>query len=713
MNDTLYSPHWYRIADLHPELRPQVRVQRQRLRGETWFVLSDPGEDRHFRINAGAWHFVGLCNGRHSVQELWERLNEQLLDAAPTQGEIISLLARLAEAGLLQTEASPDIEGMFAGQEKRTRKNALTQLNPLFLRVRLLDPSPILRHFDGLAHWLFSRKGLLLWLLLVLAAGLGSLLHWRELTFEIGEVMQSPRSLFLLWLLYPSVKLVHELTHGMALRRWGGETHRMGVSLVLLTPIPWVDASAASRFPHRYQRFLVSAAGIMAELGLAAVAFFIWRASQPGGLHDAALLVMLISSISTLLFNGNPLLRYDGYFMLCDALGIPNLAARSSAYWGRLAQRYLLRLPVESQPTAAGERLWLALYAPSAFAYRLLLGLIILAWLLTLSRALFLIVAVLLMWGLLLQPLTKMLRSLWRGPGTPAQLQRARWIGLAGVSAALVLTAALPLPYASVAPGVVWLPEQARVRAETEGFIVASHAADGSQVVAGQPLLTLSDPNLITQRDQLFNQWQALRTQQINRLSDATGDARSLAQELSNVEAQMRRNSERISQLQVRATSAGKLVLPHAADLPGRFANRGDELGYVLPVGNVRIRAVVAQKDAELVRNSARSATVWLAETGRASPARLLPRDLAGASDQLPSIALGEAGGGPIPVQAEDTRGLTARTPLFQLELEVPAQQIQRVGGRALVRIDLGHQALIVQVWRQLQQVFLDPTHSV
>lgn len=713
MTDTLYSPHWYRIAHLHPALPPHVRAHRQRLRGETWFVLSDPREDRHYRINASAWHFVGMCNGRHSVQDLWEHLTGRLQDDAPTQGEIISMLARLADAGMVQTEASPDVEGMFESQENRIHKETVARLNPLFLRVTLVDPSALLRRLSGIGRLLFSPAGLWLWLLLTLGAALGALPHGQALSAQASEVAQSPRSLLLLWLLYPLVKLVHEVAHGLALRRWGGETQRMGVSLMLLTPIPWIDTSAASRFPHRHARLTVSAAGIMAELALAAAAFFVWLASQPGVVHDLALLVMLISGASTLLFNGNPLLRYDGYFMLCDLLGLPNLGRRSTTFWARLAQRHLLRLRVDDLPAMAGERFWLAVYAPAALAYRLSLSLLILAWLLPLlPRTLFVLVAGAMAWGLLVQPLAKILRGLWDSQGSARQRWRARWIGLGGLGLVLLVLAAWPMPFSTVAHGVVWLPEQARVRAQTEGFITTSQVADGSPVAAGQHLLTLSDPDLLTQRQQLSNQWQALRTQQINSLRDATGNARSLAQELSSLEAQMQRNAERIAQLDVRAGTDGRVVLPHATDLPGRFARRGDDLAYVLPAGSLRVRAVVTQQDAELVRHAARGAQVWLAETGRPSPARLLPREGAGSGTQLPSIAIGERGGGSIPVQPDDASGLTARDPVFMIELEVPGQALERVGGRALVRIDLGTQPLALQLWQRLQQVFLAPAHS-
>lgn len=711
MADDLFSPHWYRIAELHPKLRAHVRAQRQNMRGQPWYLLSDPSEGRHFRLNASAYRFVGLCDGQRSVQAIWDILTESLGDAAPTQGEVVSLLGRLADAGMLQTEVSPDVEAMFDGQAKRTKQQTVGQLNPLFMRVNLFDPTPLLRRLQPSLGWLFTRRGLVLWLLAVLSAAIAAVPQWSQLSAEAQAIGQSPRMLLFIWLIYPLIKLAHELAHALAVRRWGGEVANMGLTLMLLTPVPWVDATASTAFPLRRQRFVVSAAGIMVELFLAALAFAVWRASQPGTLHDLMLVVMLIGGVSTLLFNGNPLLRYDGYYMLSDALGIPNLGPRSTAWWAWLGKRHLLRLPAEAPVTGRGELPWLALYAPASFLYRVFVSLLVLYWVLDISRVLFAIVLLLMGWGLVLKPLRTMLRGIWHAQGNLAQRRRARRVGLGGMVAALLLVAALPLPHWTVAEGVVWLPEQAHVRAGTQGFVLRVHAQDGSRVEAGQLLMSLDDPNLLAEHEQLLGKWEALRAKQLNVLEESVGDARILAEEMASLEEQLRRNTELIEQLQLRAGIGGTLVLPRPQDLPGRFAQRGDDLGYILPADEIRVRAVVPQQDAELVRQSARAAQVWLRETPTGLPARLDMRQLAAASGRLPSIALGERGGGSVPVKADDPEGLTPMEPVFLLDLQLPGQPLARVGGHATVRIDLGLEPLLMQAWLRLRQVFLSPGH--
>ena len=144
----------------------------------------------------------------------------------------------------------------------------------------------------------------------------------------------------------------------------------MGVMLLVFTPVPYVDATASTAFSDKYRRMVVAGAGIMVELLLAAVAMWAWAGLAPGLARDAAFDVMLIGAGSTLLFNGNPLLRFDGYHVLADAVEIPNLGIRSNRYLLYLGQRWLLGLrDVRSPVTTPGERPWLIVYGIASAIY--------------------------------------------------------------------------------------------------------------------------------------------------------------------------------------------------------------------------------------------------------------------------------------------------------------------------------------------------------
>ena len=221
-----------------------------------------------------------------------------------------------------------------------------------------------------------------LWLIAVGVAALAAAVNFPALKADALRLLATPSSYALAWLCYPVVKGLHEIGHAMAVRRFGGAVHELGISLVFLTPAPYVDASAANSFASARQRAIVSAAGIMIELALAAAAVFAWLVLSPGLLRDTALVIVLIGSLSTLIFNANPLLRLDGYYLLCDLLQLPNLALRSQAWWTAQWRRLIRsESALPRGAVAAGELKWLVIYTPASWLYRLGLLLMLVFWL--------------------------------------------------------------------------------------------------------------------------------------------------------------------------------------------------------------------------------------------------------------------------------------------------------------------------------------------
>jgi putative peptide zinc metalloprotease protein len=702
----MFHPHWYRIADLHPRLRGHVTIRRQVVRDQVWYVLSDPADGRHFRLNPTAYRFVGLCDGERSVHAVWEHMTETLGDEAPTQGDLVGILGRLSEGGLLQTEALPDVDVMFENRSVRRDKQRWSQLNPMFFRVALIDPSPYLLRFDPWLKRLFSPLALSIWLFTVLLAALFAAMNGPALASHAAERMASPVFLLLTWLAYPLVKALHELGHALAIRRWGGKVTKVGVTLLLLMPIPWVDASASSTFRFRIHRLVVSATGIMVEVFLAALAMLFWLAVEPGLMRDAALAVMLIAGVSTVLFNGNPLMRYDGYFILSDAIDLPNLAPRSANYWSYLGKRHLLGQSPEPPLLARGERAWLLFYSPASLVYRVVISVAIAVWLSGISALLAAVAGAILVWTFFVKPGIWLVNSIWAEADGSRRTRRARTVAS---TTALVLAGVLfilPLPLRIVADGVVWLPENARVRPETEGFVVRILADDGARVTAGQPLLELQDNELYAERDRLYAQLAKFQNEQYGVFMREPTRARNLAEEVDSLQEALKLNETRLQNLTVRAGSAGRLVIPHQEDLPGRFVSRGAEVGYILDDAAPRVRAVLSQQDVGLVRERLRGAEVWLCESATSYPSRP-DRDIPSATVRLPSPALGDRGGGGIVTDAKDEKGLTATEPVFLAEVELPAERLERVGARANVRFDLGYEPIAQQAWRRLRQMFL------
>jgi len=711
MTETLLSTAWYRVAGLRPRLAPQLKVMRQPVRDQLWHVLSEAGSGRQLRLNPAAYEFVGRCDGTRSVGELWELLLARLGDDAPTQNDILSLLTRLHHADMVQFDAAPNLAMLFERRARHSQRQRRAWINPFVVRMRLFDPTRLLDRIEPTLRPLFSPVGLWLWVVCVLLALLAGVLNFPALRTEAAAHLAAPSTLWLLWLCYPPIKALHELGHALAVRRWGGQVHEAGITLLFFTPAPYVDASAANTFAQGRQRSLVSAAGIMVELFLAALALAVWLAVEPGLVRDIAFAVLLICSVSTLLFNGNPLMRLDGYYILCDALDLPNLALRSGALWSSWWRRLALgSRAVPASALAAGEFKWLVAYAPLSWAWRIGLLLVLIGWAGAKSWLLGWLVALAVFAWLSVPLATRAMRFV---AAATASGMRWRAIGLllVCISALAVLLFAVPVPSAALARGVIWPPERALVRSEIGGFIDTLPVAHGDQVHAGQVLLKLSEPMLVAEHDRLLAELAGHRAQQYQAWLTDPLRATHLAQDIARSEAELARAQEQLAQLQVHSQVAGRLVLPNPGDLPGSFAAQGAMLGYILAPGPANVRAVLAEYEVDLVRARARSVEVRLAEAPGVTLPGVLARQEPAATRRLPNAALGKRFGGPIATDAADEQGLQTLEPVFLMDVAVAEPLAGRIGARVWLRFDLGPEPLGLQWARRLRQLLLKHFH--
>jgi putative peptide zinc metalloprotease protein len=702
MGESLFSPHWYRLAERHPHLRSDVRLQRQKVRDQSWYLLIDAASGQHHRINQRAYDFVGRCDGRRSVEQIWESLLEQLRDDAPTQDEVVRVLAQLEDQGLLVYDAAPDSATLERRHDEAARRGFI---NPFALRIPLGDPSAWLRRLDGLTAALFRPSVLALWVAAVLI-GLGAAAsNWTTLQAHAARWMGTPRYLLLCLLAFPVIKGLHELGHGLAVRRWGGDVHEAGFSLFVLVPAPYVDASAAVAFRGRYQRVLTGAMGIMVELALAALALGVWLNVQPGLVRDLAFVTAFIASVSTLLFNGNPLLPFDGYYVLCDALDLPNLAARSRAFWANLMRRLTGRPGATNLQPARGERKWLLCYAPLSLAYRFFVAGLMILWTGAHSFVLGTLAALVMLFLLVARPLWSATARLL---DIPAGRERKRVLALVSALSCtlLLLLCAVPLPYHTLAAAVVWPPEQAQLRPDTDGFVVQILARDGERVNKGQLLLKLDDPALLAARDKLESRIERLQASRFAALHGDQALVQNADQELAQANAELDRVQQRIASLELRARLDGTLVLPHQDDIPGTLAREGELLGYVLAQATITLRAAVPEIDAALVRVATAEAEVHLADTGEALRAEVM-RDMPAATSRLPSAALGDRAGGPVLTDPADKDGLRTVEPVVWVDLMLPATRLERIGGRAWVRFDHEATPLAARWLRRMHQLLL------
>lgn len=473
MSQSLFSQSWYRVAALRPRLRRHAEIHRQSFRGEVWYVLQDHQTGRFHRLSPAANLILCMMDGRRTLQEVWEAAARRNEDDPPTQDDTIRLISQLHGSDLLQGDLPPDLAELAERSESTARRTLIARVkNPLALRFPLFDPDPLLDRVAPYFRPLFSVWGLAVWLAVVIAGLVVAGLHAGELTGDVAGQMLSAQNVALMMCLYPVIKALHEAGHACAAKAWGGEVHEVGVMLLVLFPAPYVDASTSAAFPSKWQRMMVAAAGIFVELSLAGLAAIIWATAEPGLVRAAAFNVMLIGSVSTLLFNGNPLLRFDGYYIFADLIEIPNLGSRANRYVFYLIERYALKIEGAKSPvTADGERPWLFVYAVAAFVYRTTVSIAIASFIATQYFVFGVLLAGLALFGTVVSPLVKGLKFILTDPKLNRRRSRAVTLTSAATGAVLALLFVVPLPYTTMAQGVVWAPDDTQIRTKTDGIL--------------------------------------------------------------------------------------------------------------------------------------------------------------------------------------------------------------------------------------------------
>jgi putative peptide zinc metalloprotease protein len=707
---SLFSPHWYRVAPLKPRLRAHVEWHRHRYRGQPWWVLLDRSSGRVHRMSPAAWSLCGLMDGERSVQEIWEAATTRLGDEAPTQDETIQVLARLHAADVLQCDVPPDGVDLFQRLEKAQRARWKRRLSsPLSLRVPLFDPDRWLGRALPAVRPLFGPAGLAVWLLVVGSAALLAAVHGAEIARDAAAFAFASHNLLVLSLVYPLVKALHEAGHAFATKVWGGEVHEAGLMLLVLMPVPYVDASASAAFRERRRRVAVGAAGIAVELFLAALALFVWLAVEPGAVRLVALDVMLIGGVSTLLFNGNPLLRFDGYYVLSDWIDVPNLGPRGTRQVAFLAQRHLLGLDdAESPVTAPGEAPWLVAHALLSFAYR---SVVLCGIALFVAERFFFVGVGLALWVVgsqVLVPAARGAAFLWSSPRVERRRGRARLVGVLGLAAAGLLLFVVPLPLRTRAEGVIWPPEHSQVRARTDGFVRRVLAVPGARVALGDPLFESEDPFLGANVKLLEGRLRELRARWEAAERADRVQAELAREEMATVEADLARARERAAEAVVRSPADGSFVVSDPDALIDRFVKQGELLGWVTDLSEPSARVVVTQAEVALVRGRTRDVTVRLVERPGETLAARIEREVPSGSNRLPSPTLGSQGGGPFAVDPADEEGTSALERVFQFELALPPDAaVAHVGGRVHVRFHHGVEPVALRWGRDLRRLFL------
>ena len=288
-------------------LRLGLTVRRQFFRGERWIVIEDPFTNQFFRLRPPAYEFVGRMRPDKTIEQVWRECLEKFPDEAPGQGAVIQLLAQLYQSNLLQYDIATDTKTLFERYRKRKEREVRARwMQILFMRIPLIDPDQFLVNTLPLVGRLVSRFGFAIWACFVVYA-LKLVMDNFSLLLDQSQAILSPSNIPLLYISIVITKVIHEFGHAYFCRKFGGEVHVMGVMLLVFTPIPYMDATSSWRLRSRWQRLLVAAAGMIVEIFVASIAVIVWDNTGQGMLHNLAYNMIFVASVSTLLFNINPL----------------------------------------------------------------------------------------------------------------------------------------------------------------------------------------------------------------------------------------------------------------------------------------------------------------------------------------------------------------------------------------------------------------------
>lgn len=718
MDRPTYSQEWHRVGPLKPQLRPGVAIHRRHFRSRRAYVVHDPASNQFFRLDPVSHHFLSLLDGTRSVDEAWLAVSERYGDHAPTQNEAVGLLGQMYMANLLSLDhaagaigGAADGEQLFERLKKRRGDKMRQQASSvLFWRIPMVDPSPAIDYLLPLIGWMMRRWFLVVWLGLVAFGALQVLMKWNEFHLDMASLLK-PDTLLLVIAIYLITKIIHEFGHGTVCRHFGGPVHDMGIRMLVFTPVPYCDATSSWGFSSRWQRAAVALAGIIVETTVAAIACIVWARTGDGFVHDVAYNTIWIAGVASLLFNSNPLLRYDGYYVLSDILDIPNLMQRANNQLQYLVQRHAFGLTqVRPVSRSRKEQMWLVSYAIASWTYRLIVFPAILLFVSHQFLGLGMVLAVLAAIAWIVVPVGKFVNYLAADPSLKEHRVRAMLVSGVCVAVVVGFIGLIPVPERTYSEAILENPTegQRQLNMATEGFIEQVLVKDGQVIEKDQPLFLAINPELTARRQKIAAEVVELEARLAQAAEHDPATQKAVQARLEAVRKQLEQAEEEIRRLSLPAPKSGVVVMPGIDSLTGRFIKRGETLGLIRSTDPLRVTAVIDQsQNAMLFRDqTVRAVEVRVkGQAERVIPARI-QRVLPGAQSQLPHLALGNLGGGQLAMDPNDPQGKTASHGFYlvHVALEETAVPLQP-GQRAWVRFTLEPSPLAIQWWRKLLRV--------
>ncbi len=599
-------------------LRSDLMISHQLFEGRAFAIIKDPLSLKYFRLPAEDFALASFFDGKRDVAAIRAAFYQSQPQAALSQSrtEITERILRFANelllGGFLETTA---VAARHQQRLKTARQPVITPwglfMKSLFLKIPLWDPDTVLIRMERRMRWVWSWLGFAISLVILLAGVAVFALNFPRIAPSLNNFLTLP-NLALIWVLTIAVKIIHEFGHGLTCKHYGGEVHEMGAMVIVFSPFLYADVTDSYLFPKKRHRILVAAAGIYIELVIAAIATLLWAVSQPGPTQQLLFNLMLITSVWTVLFNANPLMKFDGYYILTDVLDVPNLRAKAQMCVSGMMRRLCFG-PNGGTPSVESmlprrNRGWFVFYSVAAQLYLLYITLGIamlfdhllkpygLAWLGDWIGIGALI-------SMLLVPAMSFFSKQLTADRAATRTNRRPWIILSVILVLGALLLQMPWPVNVERPAVMQPVEAEFVRAEVSGRIVGIRVKTGQEVKVGDAIAVLSNPRLTADVNAA-----ELRVERAERELDMTIGSEAPAaykqaqSQLAQIQVALKEAQRLTSRLTLRASRAGIVITPDLERIAAGSLRAGDAMCEIVQLDPIQIYIPLNERQARHIR---------------------------------------------------------------------------------------------------------------
>jgi len=700
-------------------LRTDLVMQRQLFRGNEYFVIKDPLALTYFRLQQEEGYLITLLDGRRNLAEVHALFHARFPNKELTLKDLAVFVNQMSATGLLNINARRFVSVARAQESVRAGwmmmwAKLLGKL--IFMKFPLFDPSPWLGGLTHAIRFIWTRWFIGLCLAFVAWSAFWLIVN-RDAFAENTINFFSPENLFLVWVTIIIVKTLHEFGHATTCRHFGGEVHEMGVCLICFAPAGYVDASDAWMMRRKAHKLYTTIAGVFTEFVIAGIAAHLWLYLPPGLAKNLAFNAMIVASVNTVFFNANPLMKFDGYYVVCDLLEIPNLRAKSMMYCSYHLQRWLLGYRNLAQERVLQDEQHgrvFVVYAVLAYVYMVL---IIYSLSQVFSRVLTpyglhdfgLMLGIFVQASFLMFPIFKVLADAFTTGRADTVREENVWLRLGRwlVPAVLagVVFAWLPSHYSVTQQAVLVGARSERAGVEVGGVVEGVHVRAGEWVEAGQPLLTLRNSDVEAEVRLADLSFEAARLRQAavqgsgSLRGMALGPDAALGVEMA---ATARERAQRnLEQLIVRAPVSGHVATPDIARHEGEYLRAGFSGLRVTDLRRFKLLIPLTEAQAELIDIGARVHGYDRAAGARVEGAlTVLPGQKARWEDYHPGMLA--AFGGPAPDEFGNAGVRSAPTfGLFLAEAEITEPPPGTIEGQRVKVTIKGRRATYGErIWR-------------